>query len=1352
MRNPHSDVNESVNVAKKLKVANFVTKIWSNNMNMISTAFPIEMDASIKQKNLVSGLVSVWEKKNSKTARAGGLSLMALSLAACGAEDASEFTQADVTAAATAATAAAQAVAVDEAAAATIIAAATQELAVAEAVAAAEIVSAAAATAAAEALAADEAGAAAIIAQITQDAAVAAAVAAVDITTDNAAAHSLALRNSAAEAGVTGTSTMTDAELMTAIKASNDAGLADAAVAALGLAGVTTLAGLNTAYTALANPAVTAFSLTTSSDSIVGSAGDDTINATFSTGAGMTFQAGDTVNGGNGTDTLVVTVGTLGTHQISSMSSVEVVNATFTAAGVLSMLGSSGVTTVNAQGSTAAASFTNIPLGTALEAMNTGQNATFAFKASDVTGSSDTATLTLKNVTAGTMTVAGIETLNVVSSLGGNSLTGLTAAAANSITITGDQTLSITAANTAAETIDGSAATAALTLTTDNTNNTTVTGGSGNDSITSAGSNATTVTINAGAGNDTITHTLALTGADIIDGGDGTDTLVSTGAQLKALTINTTTAAITNIEAITVSDEYVDTTNAINTSGLIQATGIQTVNLANADTTAADDITTGAEVLIMSAGANTLNLGTSEAGNQSHLGGVLTVNDTGTAITDSITVNNLSLNSTTGANVEIGDFGISTTGFIFGGYESVTFDTGQGSGNIEQKIATLDVNPDVVTADVSLTLTGKNAIDLSTDVTTSSTGKLTIDASGLTAQTAGVTTFDLASTVQGVAGTLAVTGSEGDDIIVTGAFAATVSGGAGVDVITGSAANDTLTGGAGNDTLTAGGGTDTINGGDGNDTLTLTTAGTYTATGGAGTDTANFGGTLTQADSFDGGDGIDTITVTNASVTAINALSVSNINTLNAGIVNVEKLNLSTDLNQNLDVGRIDGLSDIIIGNLAGAAVLTGIGATNNIEIVATTGQTLGLTLADATGTADVVNINLSGVNLVAANTVTVANVETINITGSDQAAANAATVNTMTLAATKATSIVVTGSDGLDLTNTGNTKVTNFDASAVAATNASDTVGNMAVTFASANTSTVANVTIKGGAGEDVLTGNLGIDTITGGAAADNLVASAGNDVLSGGAGNDTMSFTVALLAANSATTATFAGGTGTDILDLTNNTATIVDADFRGMTSIETFTSGNATNSLTFGVVADGVGFTTITGGTGADTINASDVDFDNALTITGGTGTDTISLNATNAVVDKIVGNGLVGNSAVANASSLTGTVAAADTLTFLTNGVDIVQGFSSTDTLDMTNAGVITNDIIGLARGSNIATGALHIQYGTFASSVFTMQNGFSAINSDALIAEGDAGSLTFLTFTGYTVLEDLSAAIATTQIV
>jgi hypothetical protein len=67
-------------------------------MNMISTgAFLTEMDASNKQSDLVSKLVRAWEKKNAKVAKAGGVSLMALSLAACGSSDDTSTTATDTT-------------------------------------------------------------------------------------------------------------------------------------------------------------------------------------------------------------------------------------------------------------------------------------------------------------------------------------------------------------------------------------------------------------------------------------------------------------------------------------------------------------------------------------------------------------------------------------------------------------------------------------------------------------------------------------------------------------------------------------------------------------------------------------------------------------------------------------------------------------------------------------------------------------------------------------------------------------------------------------------------------------------------------------------------------------------------------------------------------------------------------------------------------------------------------------------------------------------------------------------------------------------------------------------------------
>ena len=54
-----------------------------------------EMDASSKQKTIAEKFVAAWEKKNAKAVRAGGVSLMALSLAACGSDDTTTTTTTD---------------------------------------------------------------------------------------------------------------------------------------------------------------------------------------------------------------------------------------------------------------------------------------------------------------------------------------------------------------------------------------------------------------------------------------------------------------------------------------------------------------------------------------------------------------------------------------------------------------------------------------------------------------------------------------------------------------------------------------------------------------------------------------------------------------------------------------------------------------------------------------------------------------------------------------------------------------------------------------------------------------------------------------------------------------------------------------------------------------------------------------------------------------------------------------------------------------------------------------------------------------------------------------------------------
>ena len=168
---------------------------------------------------------------------------------------------------------------------------------------------------------------------------------------------------------------------------------------------------------------------------------------------------------------------------------------------------------------------------------------------------------------------------------------------------------------------------------------------------------------------------------------------------------------------------------------------------------------------------------------------------------------------------------------------------------------------------------------------------------------------------------------------------------------------------------------------------------------------------------------------------------------------------------------------------------------------------------------------SLDKTGVLTGNTVTVANAETVNIDGTDTAAnGGAAAINTMTLTAAAATKVAVTGNNGLNLTATGSTAIVDFDASAVVGNSTTaranvaattDSAANLAVTYTSLNATANAAVSIKGGAGNDTLSGSAGavnVDTISGGAGDDTIQGGSGADVLDGGAnaatGGDTVTY----------------------------------------------------------------------------------------------------------------------------------------------------------------------------------------------------------------------------------------------------
>ena len=368
------------------------------------------------------------------------------------------------------------------------------------------------------------------------------------------------------------------------------------------------------------------FTLTTSVDTsgtLVGSAGttsttgSDTFNASNAAGtaAGQTLSTGDTLAGGSGVDTLNATIAV--NVALSNVSGIELVNITDVAGATTSLLGSTGITSITSNASTTATTFSNIAsTSVGLGVKNSTVGAEFQFATAAVAGAADSATLTVSNQTGGTNTIAGVETLNVVSTGGANTVTTLTAAAATTINISGDTAFTLTNGNTVATTIN-STNSAGVTLTSNNAVAVTISGGAGNDSLTLTEGAAANNNVSGGAGDDTVTFTANLDATDTVAGGDGVDTLVALSVDLAGVTYT----RVSGFERLQVSNALAGDIITANVNA-----GVERVNLAAA---------TGGNTITFEAGAKTLALAVAA-------GAGLVVADTGSATTDSITLLNSS--------------------------------------------------------------------------------------------------------------------------------------------------------------------------------------------------------------------------------------------------------------------------------------------------------------------------------------------------------------------------------------------------------------------------------------------------------------------------------------------------------------------------------------------------------------------------------------------------------------------------------------------------------------------------------------------------------------------------------------
>ncbi|MHC5775850.1 DUF4214 domain-containing protein [Nostoc sp.] len=485
--------------------------------------------------------------------------------------------------------------------------------------------------------------------------------------------------------------------------------------------------------------ALTSYLTTSSTDSLVATANNDTIvGANTGTASEDQVQTGDKINGGAGIDTFQY-IGAYGTAAVPTLLNVEKVEllnpttgtvidftgkttglqqvtiedlsstlAAFTAKGL------SGIT-FGVEGATLTAGATPTTTVTALTAdFGTATSANLSIKDAIVT----TADLSTGN--------AALTTLNIAADGLGENLIGLKLpAATTTLKITGAGTLDLGTTPTTVSTIDASANTGGVDVTVGAVN-ATFTGGSGNDTFTSA---LTDFDAN-----------------DKLDGGTGTtDTLILTG-------INTalTTPQYAAIKAINGFE-------VLNLSG----TAI-TVDASQLPTQANDIFTLTADGAITVTGAATTNTFTLAGTGSSVPGSTATTFDlTGTgaaniALQDTAKIDALNLTGATSLNIQSNKKDATTAS------NSITLGTG---------------------TTVPIKVTGDSALTITQPTTPIN---VNIDATGFQGA--------LSAIGGGTAGSNILIGGNGNDILTGGGTGTTnrLVGGLGSDVLTGDAGTDTF--------------------------------------------------------------------------------------------------------------------------------------------------------------------------------------------------------------------------------------------------------------------------------------------------------------------------------------------------------------------------------------------------------------------------------------------------------------------------------------------------------------------------------------------------------------------------------
>lgn len=844
----------------------------------------------------------------------------------------------------------------------------------------------------------------------------------------------------------------------------------------------------------------------------------------------------------------------------------------------------------------------------------------------------DAAVVANKTTVAGNFTAA-LDTAAEVIAYSGNTAAATARAMLGQVTNTTDTVaFQATVTSTVSTVVTGSQNTVGTTytLTVGSDTGASFVGGSANDTfvannVTAGDTWTVGDAIDGGAGTDTfnVTQTNAITiptgatvtnieTANFLSGTSGTSLNTTSWTGLTALNI-TAPGAVTATAAATTDITVTDATQAasaisVNGGKAVSVTGSTSVASAGTGGT----VTVGATTAAAGAVSVTENVTSTNVTDASvATGGAIAVTG-GTAVT----VNqNISGASVTTANVGVTAVGGAVT--VTGNASTTAVTVNQSAAVVAVKSATVGVHG---IKDGAVTINDKNAGSTTaagtiTTATLKNYGDSTINSNALTTVnlegtggTLGITTNSLttaantalalnvnglsyknagsdnAITVDSDVKTLNITSSTAAstvaNVTASGATAVNVAGDAALTLTdntfaAATAITVTNTAGATFGTTAIAAGT-LFTGGAGNDSIILSNSFTKAITMGAGNDTVTVGGTtIGTGGSVAAGDGTDTIKMTSAQ-----AATFDNDATFNTKYTGFEVLELSDALGAatTLDLAGLNSVSKVVLdagGADAASAVLSNFATGGTVETQASsTGITVNIANA-LFNSADTLNLSVKSAAAATTGSFTAAGVETLNISLADATATGGAAVKHVisTLTVADATTINVSGNNGLTITAaTGSTKVATFDASGVVGNGTADTAANLAVTYTSLNTTTA--VTMKGGAGDDVLTAAAAstfAQTITGGNGADTITGGAGNDSIDlteTTAAADTVQFLAA--GSNGVDTITgFAAGTGADIVNLVHTATTVATADGAaavvGTSTNTTLTSGAAAFALT-------------------------------------------------------------------------------------------------------------------------------------------------------------------------------------------